>query len=130
MNIKRKPYFINLDPTLIKALDVHIIKEKKRVFNGEGHYGYAIRCWSRWAFIERAIKDFNCADFNNAETPKVTRRPYTIRLDPNLVAALDLIILEEKKRVFEEMGNYAYVMLKDWHRNLFIERAIKQLIEG
>ena len=55
MRNKRKPYTINLDPTLIKALGAHILKEKKRVFK-EDRISFMLRCWDRNFFIERAIK--------------------------------------------------------------------------
>jgi len=121
----RKSYSINLDPIIIEALDAYILREKKRVFKKEGDYAYALRCWSRYFFIEEAIKKLDDTIFKFTPT---LRKSYLIKLDTKVVIALDLKILEEKCCVLKKEKLDVY-LLRCCRRNLFIEQAIKQLIE-
>ena len=129
MHRKRKFYKVNLNPAVIELLDVYILKEKKRAFVKNGICAYALRCWQRWFFIEQAIKelkDFTCIS-NHYLVP--VRRPYSIKLDPDVLVSFDSKILNEKSRALAEDASKKYG-LGSWSRNRFIERAIKQLIEG
>lgn len=125
MSIQRKLYTINFDPTVIKTLDAHIIAERKRVYEEEGDLAYAKRCWKRWFFIEHAIKEIKDSVFDSVVTPHVLRRPYTGKLAPSIVIALDIKILEERR---DEFLNGYTSSPGFWSRNRFIERAINELI--
>ena len=101
------------------------------MFNDEVNYAFSLRCWERWFFIECAVKELMEVDFNGVEVSHhAQRHRYTIKLDPDVISALDLRILEEKRCVLSNNKHSSLINLNHLSRNRYIEYAICKLIKN